>query len=169
MLGLSQAHSDERVAGLYGSPWREAALDKGLGWQASIPKDLSTLEIDPDRLAQVVGNLLSNAVKYTPSGGTVTVTAGTAVDEGVWIRVSDSGPGIDPEEQERIFEPFHRSQRGRRFPQGMGLGLTIARDLVVAHGGRLEVESEPGQGSHFTVRLPAKPVSQTLFTPANGE
>lgn len=147
------------------APWREAALDKGLEWQTSIPKDLPTLEVDPDRLAQVVGNLLSNAVKYTPSGGAVNIAAGTTEGEEVWVKVSDSGPGIDPAEQERIFEPFRRSQRGRRFPQGMGLGLTIAKDLVTAHGGRLEVESEPGRGSHFTVWLPPKPASQSLSTP----
>lgn len=146
------------------APWREAALEKGLVWQAAIPQNLPGLQVDPDRLAQVVGNLLSNAVKYTPAGGEVGVAAGAA-DEGVWIKVSDTGPGIDPAEQERIFEPFHRSQRGRRFPQGMGLGLTIARDLVTAHGGRLKVESEPGRGSHFTVFLPQKPIAQSLFIP----
>jgi two-component system sensor histidine kinase BaeS len=150
------------------APWREAALDKGLDWQISIPENLPALEVDPDRLAQVVGNLLSNAVKYTPSGGTISIEAGTTEEEGAWIKVSDTGPGIDPEEQERIFEPFQRSQRGRRFPQGMGLGLTIARDLVTAHGGRLAVKSEPGRGSHFTVWLPPKPVSQTLFTSESG-
>lgn len=147
------------------APWREAALEKGLAWQSSVPENLPALEVDPDRLAQVVGNLLSNAVKYTPAGGTVSLDAGTTEEAGVWITVSDTGPGIDPAEQERIFEPFHRSQRGRRFPQGMGLGLTIARDLITAHGGRLAVESEPDQGSHFTVWLPPTPVSQTLFTP----
>jgi DNA-binding response OmpR family regulator len=74
--------------------------------------------------------------------------------EAVWIRVSDTGPGIPPEEQAYIFTPFYRGCSVGRFPQGMGLGLTIARDLVVAHGGRLEVESTPGQGSRFTLRIP---------------
>jgi len=68
--------------------------------------------------------------------------------------VSDSGSGIDPAEREHIFEPFYRSQKMRRFPQGLGLGLTIARDIVEAHGGKLELTSELGQGSQFTVRLP---------------
>ena len=71
-----------------------------------------------------------------------------------WIRVGDTGPGIAPEEQGRIFDPFYRSQPGRRFPQGMGLGLSIARDVVLAHGGRLDVDSTPGLGSRFTVFLP---------------
>ncbi len=134
------------------SPWREAAHAKGLHWSIDIPDSLPELEIDPDRIAQVLGNLLSNAIKYTPEG-TISVEA-SVIDEDVSIVVSDTGIGITPEEQARIFEPFYRSQRSQRFPQGMGLGLTIAHDLVVAHGGRLEVESQPGQGSRFTIWLP---------------
>ncbi len=135
------------------SPWREAAQEKGLEWQIALPPDLPTVEVDPDRLGQALGNLLSNAVRYTPTGGTVSVDAGRDEDE-IWIRVSDSGVGIAPEEQEHVFEPFYRAQAGRRFPQGMGLGLTIAYDIVQAHGGRLEMESTPGQGSRFTIWLP---------------
>jgi len=135
------------------APWRVAAQEKGLHWQVTIPTALPTLEADPDRLAQALGNLLSNAVKYTPPGGTVSVGAGVEEDA-VWIRVSDTGPGIAPEEQARIFTPFYRGRQARRFPQGMGLGLTIARDLIIAHSGRLEVESTPGLGSHFTLWLP---------------
>jgi signal transduction histidine kinase len=131
---------------------REAAHQKGMQWQEIIPPDLPTLEIDPDRLAQAVGNLVSNATQYTPSGGRVSVEAGTEAT-GMFIRVSDTGPGIPTEEMERIFMPFYRGRTGRRFSQGMGLGLAIARDLVIAHGGRLEVESAPGQGSRFTVWL----------------
>jgi signal transduction histidine kinase len=116
------------------------------------------IEIDPDRLAQVLGNLLSNAIKYTPAGGAVSFEAG--LDNGdVRLRVSDTGTGIEPEEQGRIFEPFYRSQSDR-FPEGLGLGLAIAQDLIEAHGGRLEVESQPGQGSQFTAWLPQQaPVS----------
>lgn len=135
------------------APWREAAHAKGLTWQAVIPASLPVLEVDPDRLAQVVGNLLSNAIKYTPAGGTISFEAGSE-NGAVWLRVGDTGPGIAEAEQARIFEPFYRSQHNRRFPQGLGLGLTIAQDLIVAHGGRLEVDSRPGQGSRFTVWLP---------------
>lgn len=136
--------------------WREAAQAEGLTWEANVPADLPTLEADPDRLARALGNLLSNAVKYTPPGGTVCVEADLGNGE-VWIRVSDTGPGIEPEDQARIFTPFYRGVSVTRFPQGMGLGLTIANDLVVAHGGRLEVESTPGQGSRFTIRMPSMP------------
>ena len=135
------------------SPWREAAQEKGLRWQSQFPADLPKVDIDVDRMAQALGNVVSNAIKYTPPDGKVTLGAGTAARD-VWIRVSDTGPGIPPEVQERIFEPFYRGLGNRRFPQGMGLGLSIARDLVAAHGGRIEVESAPGEGSTFTLWLP---------------
>jgi signal transduction histidine kinase len=109
-----------------------------------------------------VGNLLSNAIKYTPEG-TISVEAYTHDGE-VAIAVSDTGIGIASVEQARIFEPFYRSQRDKRFPQGMGLGLSIARDLVVAHGGRLTLESRPGQGSHFIVWLPQDSASSSSLT-----
>jgi signal transduction histidine kinase len=133
--------------------WREAAYSKGLQWEANLPPDLPTLEADPDRLARALGNLLSNAVKYTAPGGAISVEADAQNGE-VWIQVSDTGAGIEPEDLPQIFTPFYRGRSITRFPQGMGLGLTIANDLVVAHGGRLEVESTPGQGSCFTIRLP---------------
>jgi two-component system sensor histidine kinase BaeS len=134
-------------------PWRAAALEKGIKWGTDIPDNLPEITIDSERMAQVLGNLLSNAVKYTPEGGSVLVSAGADKSE-VWFRVSDTGPGIELTEQGQIFEAFYRSQKMRRFPQGLGLGLTIARDIVEAHGGKLELTSDPEQGSQFTVRLP---------------
>ncbi len=136
--------------------WREAAHSKGLQWEARVPTDLPILEADSDRLARALGNLLSNAIKYTSPGGTVSVEADAQNGE-VWIQVSDTGAGIDPEDLTQIFTPFYRGHSITRFPQGMGLGLTIANDLVVAHGGHLDVESTPGQGSCFTIRLPLTP------------
>jgi signal transduction histidine kinase len=134
------------------SPWRQAAHDKGLHWSMEIPDSLPVLEIDPDRMAQALGNLLSNAIKYTLEGK---ITIEASIRDGVIaIAVSDTGIGIAPSEQEQIFEPLYRSQRDKRFPQGMGLGLSIARDLVLAHGGSLEVESAAGQGSRFIILLP---------------
>jgi signal transduction histidine kinase len=145
-------------------PWRTVARERGLEWQADIVEDLPVVEIDPDRMSQVLGNLLSNAIKYTTEsassteGGVVAITADADQDM-VNIAVCDTGPGIDQQEQERIFEPFYRSQAHRRFPQGLGLGLTIARDLVEAHGGTLELVSEPGEGSCFIVHLPRNGLS----------
>ena len=136
-------------------PWEQAAQEKRLAWMEDIPPDLPTVQADPVRLAQVVGNLLSNAVKYTPSGKSVTVSAGATQTE-AWIKVSDTGPGIHPEEQEKIFTPFYRGDQDRRIKQGMGLGLSIARDLAQAHGGRITLNSTPGLGSEFTVYIPVK-------------
>ncbi len=135
------------------SPWEAEAQEKGLAWSSDVPPDLPSLQADPVRLGQALGNLLSNAVKFTPPGGRVDFSAG-AEDGEVWISVKDSGPGIPPEEQEKVFMPFYRGGQGKRFTEGMGLGLSIARDLVNAHGGRLELQSAPGEGSRFTVRLP---------------
>jgi signal transduction histidine kinase len=135
------------------STWREAARAKGISWRGELPDHLPTTIADPDRLAQALGNLLSNAIKYTPKGKTVSVAIRTYTDA-IRIGVCDTGPGIPPEEQARIFEPFHRAQRGRRFPQGMGLGLAIAREIVVAHGGQLTLEHSSDQGSEFVVLLP---------------
>ena len=144
------------------SSWRAAAEEKGLRWEMVVPEGLPTLNLDADRMAQALGNLLSNAIKYTPAGGLVSLIAGAEAE--VWIEVCDTGPGIVAEEQERVFEAFYRSERVRRFPQGLGLGLTIARDLVEAHGGRLELSSRTGEGSTFTVRLPLEPAHHAPTT-----
>lgn len=133
--------------------WEAAAHEKHIHWETKIPSNLPGIDADPLRLAQVVGNLLSNAIKYTPGGGTVSVAAGTAEGK-IWIKVSDTGPGIPNEELDMIFTPFYRSPHQKRIAQGMGLGLSIARDLVEAHEGRLEVQSQPGLGSQFTIWLP---------------
>jgi signal transduction histidine kinase len=134
-------------------PWREAGKAKGLDWESVIPTDLPVLDVDPNRLNQAVGNLLSNAIKYTPPGGKLSLRAGVK-DDAVWIRVSDTGPGISAEHQAHVFTPFYRVPQTGEQQKGIGLGLSIARDLTVAHGGQLEVESTPGSGSHFTLWLP---------------
>lgn len=134
-------------------PWEHAAQEKRQHWEINVPKNLPTVQADPARMAQVIGNLVSNAIKYTPVSGTVKVEAG-ADAVSAWVRVSDTGPGIPLEDQDKIFSPYYRGSQARRIPQGMGLGLSIARDLVSAHDGRLEVESTPGLGSSFILRLP---------------
>ena len=134
-------------------PWKAAAEEKHIQWQEEIPDSLPSISIDSVRMAQVTGNLLSNAIKYTASGGTVKVSASTD-DKTLLFKVRDSGAGVHEEEREKIFLPFYRGETGRRIKQGMGLGLTIARDLITAHGGSISVESKPGLGSEFTVRIP---------------
>jgi signal transduction histidine kinase len=134
-------------------PWQEAASEKHLNWETQIPPGLPVLWIDRARFVQVIENLASNAIKYTPPEGSVQISAGQDT-QFVWIKVHDTGPGISEEEQEKIFLPFYRGNQGRRIKQGMGLGLSIALDLTIAHGGRLEVESKSGEGSTFTIWLP---------------
>lgn len=138
--------------------WREAAEQKGLAWTQEMSADLPTLNMDGNRMSQALGNLISNAIKYTPESGSVNLSAGRQENE-VQISVQDTGLGISREEQSRIFDPLYRGNPTQgaalnRFPQGMGLGLAIARDVVAAHGGRIEVESEVGKGSRFTIVLP---------------
>jgi signal transduction histidine kinase len=134
-------------------PWRSAALDKGITWKTDIPKDLPTITLDPHRMSQALGNLLSNAIKYTPPEGKIDLSAGRTAHE-AWISVRDTGLGISLDEQDKVFEPFYRSTKERRFPQGLGLGLTIARELIDAHGGDLKIESAPDEGSKFTITIP---------------
>jgi two-component system, OmpR family, sensor histidine kinase BaeS len=135
------------------STWNEAAQENKLSWEQDVPPDLPPATFDPDRIAQALGNLLSNAIRYTPSGGKVKVSAAREGQALVFL-VQDSGPGISPEEQENIFQPLYRGKTAKRFSEGMGLGLPIARDLVQAHKGSLTVQSTPGQGSQFKVSLP---------------
>ncbi|MFN2150170.1 MAG: sensor histidine kinase [Anaerolineales bacterium] len=134
-------------------PWKMDAEEKGLNWQVNIPQQCPLLLADPDRLAQAIGNLCSNAIKFTPKGGDMSVSAGVEQDQ-LWIQVSDTGPGISPQDQEMIFQPFYRGTQERRIIQGMGLGLTIVKDVILAHGGRIEIVSELGTGSKFTLWLP---------------
>ncbi len=133
--------------------WQAAAQAKHIQWQTDLPDDLPVIAIDANQMAQVVGNLIANAIQYTPEGGRILLAAGCEQAR-VWIAVEDTGVGLTYEELSHIFDPFYRGARGQRFPQGMGLGLAIARDIARAHGGDIDVASEPGHGSRFTVYLP---------------
>lgn len=118
---------------------------------ANVPPDRVVVAGDPLRLEQVVSNLLSNAIKFSPGGGPIEVSVRTEGDD-VVLTVADRGLGIPHEERPTIFLPFRR-QRAEVAP-GAGLGLSVVRRIVMAHGGGIEVESEPGVGSTFRVRLP---------------
>lgn len=114
----------------------------------------AAVAVDPDRLSQAVINLLSNALKFTPAGGDVDVRVEVG-KMGAEIRVADTGIGIDPSELPRIFERFYRSDSSRsRATGGSGIGLSIARAIVEAHGGSIHAESELGKGSVFRIILP---------------
>jgi signal transduction histidine kinase/CheY-like chemotaxis protein len=115
---------------------------------------------DATRFRQMLMNLLGNAIKFTPKGGKIELVA-RQQGEMVRVEVRDSGPGIPPEEQRRIFEAFHRMRQSERASEGTGLGLAITRRLVELHGGELNVESEPGSGSCFYFTLPSACSAQT--------
>ncbi|HEX9388811.1 MAG TPA: HAMP domain-containing sensor histidine kinase [Anaerolineales bacterium] len=137
------------------SPWEAAARQKGLAWEMNLSPDLPVVRIDPDRMAQALGNILSNAIKFTPSGGKVSTTVNFEGGQ-LSIQVADTGPGIPLDEQEKIFQPFIRGSQGRRIVEGMGLGLNIAREIIVAHGGDIKLESTPGVGSRFILQFPVE-------------
>jgi signal transduction histidine kinase len=111
---------------------------------------------DPEHIRQVLTNLVGNAVKFTGREGTVLVSAARR-DQEVVFSVADDGPGIPPDEQKRIFLKYYREPGVRESVDGAGLGLAISRRIVLAHGGRIWVESEPGRGSVFHFTLPASP------------
>jgi signal transduction histidine kinase len=137
------------------SPWQAAARQKGLAWVADVSPDLPVVIMDPNRMAQAIGNILSNAIKFTSAGGKVSTVI--KFDGGqLSMQVTDSGPGIPADEQEKIFQPFQRGSQGRRIVEGMGLGLSIARDIIAAHGGEIKVDSTPGVGSCFTLQIPVE-------------
>ncbi|MEZ4518600.1 MAG: ATP-binding protein [Chloroflexota bacterium] len=112
---------------------------------------------DADRLTQIFSNLVDNALTYTPPGGSVTLTAHPVGTDWVEASVRDTGPGIPPAEQERIFERFYRvdKSRTRADKRGSGLGLAIVQELVTAIGGEVRLESQPGEGTAFIIRLKA--------------
>ena len=130
------------------------AIVKGVSISNKLPDKLPPVNIDSHRISQVLRNLLENAVTHTATGGAVTVTAGQQ-DNWAEISVIDTGEGIPAEELPNIFERFYRVDKSRaRATGGSGLGLTIAKRLVEAHGGEIKVQSEVGKGSHFTFTIP---------------
>lgn len=142
----------ERLASDHGG----AAAGEGVTLTLDLRGDLGEVTGDEDHLTRAVENLLGNALKFTPEGGRVTLGAEGDTDE-VRLWVEDNGPGIPRDEQPMIFDPFHRGHGAERVARGAGLGLSVVRTIVEAHGGTVEVRSEEGQGARFTARLPRQP------------
>jgi signal transduction histidine kinase len=137
---------------------RPQASARGVTLTTDLPQDLPRVEVDPERIAQVLRNLLGNAVAHTPEGGEVSVAARDG-DERVTVVVRDTGTGIPPEHLPFVFDRFYRADPSRaRQTGGAGLGLAIVKQLVLAHGGDISVTSQPGQGSTFTFTLPVSPL-----------
>ncbi|MEK6721601.1 MAG: sensor histidine kinase [Chloroflexota bacterium] len=135
---------------------RERATKGGVRVSLSSDPGVDTVMGDERRIRQVIFNLLSNAVKFTPAGGTVDIAA-AQLDGEVRVSVSDTGPGIAPDDQGRIFDEFQQAAAGKEQREGTGLGLALSKRLVELHGGRIWVDSELGKGSTFVFTLPAQP------------
>jgi signal transduction histidine kinase len=136
---------------------RESAIKNGVQLSLELAPDVNGVRGDERRVRQIVFNVLSNAVKFTPAGGSVAVAAATVNGE-VHVSVTDTGPGIAPEDHERIFEEFQQTEVGVQQREGTGLGLALSKRLVELHGGRIWVESEPGHGSRFVFTLPSEEI-----------
>jgi two-component system, OmpR family, phosphate regulon sensor histidine kinase PhoR len=133
---------------------RKMALAKQQDLQVALPEDLPAVTGDAQKIQQVIVNLLQNAIAYTDEKGRIAVS-GRLLEKGVEISVTDTGIGIRNEDLPRVFERFYRVDKGRsREEGGTGLGLSIVKHIVEAHGGRVSVESRPGQGSRFSFFLP---------------
>jgi signal transduction histidine kinase len=132
------------------------AEEEGLQLRVEFAAGLPEIDADRSRLEQVLTNLVENALKFTPAGGLITVS-GAQVGDRVRLTVADTGIGIPPDEQERVFDRFYQVDGSeRRAYRGTGLGLSICRHIVEHHNGRIWVESDglPGHGSRFQVELP---------------
>lgn len=138
---------------------RETYQAGGVRLAVDSPGPLADVQVDPERMAQVLANLLENALRHTPPGGSVRLSAGRPERSWVELEVADSGEGIAPEHLPHIFERFYRADPARRHQpgsSGSGIGLTISRALVEAHGGGLSARSAGlGHGATFRIRLPA--------------
>jgi signal transduction histidine kinase len=139
----------ERLCDQAYSAFGEEARRRGIDYEKRFEQ--ATIVSDGDRVLQIISNLLSNAFRWTPDGGRVELQL-TASNGSVSVAVDDNGPGVAPEERERIFRPFWS-----RDDSGTGLGLAIAHELAAALGGSIELDSRPGRGSRFQLVLPSGP------------
>jgi signal transduction histidine kinase len=134
---------------------RERAGRRSITLQMTVDKRLGAVRADERKIRQVVLNLLSNAIKFTPEGGRIEVAA-VPKDGFVEVSVSDTGVGIAPEDQERVFEEFRQVGTAEKKAEGTGLGLTLCRKFVELHGGKIRVKSQLGVGSTFTFTIPVR-------------
>jgi signal transduction histidine kinase len=154
---LKLVYQEEDIAKLVKqavTPWQPQLAAKEISLSLDLPDNLSPVNIDWQRVNQVLHNFLENAVAYTHKGGTINVAA---ITQGDWVEVSvsDTGEGIPAEDLPHIFERLYRVDKSRaRATGGSGLGLTIAKRLVEAHGGKITVQSKLGKGSRFSFTLP---------------
>lgn len=157
-LKMTPAELGERVREALES-LRPQADETRLALVASLPDSPLVLEMDAQRIGQVLTNLISNAIKFSPKGGTIVVSTSRR-GEHVRCEVEDAGPGIAPEDRPRLFQRFSQLEAGVKMGKGAGLGLSISKALVEAHGGTIGVESILGAGSTFWFELPLRRAAQ---------
>jgi signal transduction histidine kinase len=131
---------------------------RGLRLNCIAAPNLPPVSVDRQRITHVFTNLVSNAIKHSPDGGEIILSAESANGQGVLFNISDQGPGVPTKYQSRIFDRFFRVPGQTK--TGAGLGLSIAREITVAHGGRIGVKSQPGKGSTFYVVLKTDETTQ---------
>ena len=152
------------------SDYENIARQKGICLDCEVPPNKVDLCLDPDKTRQILINLISNSIKFTPEGGWVKVICSKA-DEEISISVGDCGVGIAEKDIPKLFDKFARfGRKAGPGEKGTGLGLTIVKKLVELQGGRIDVESEPGKGTIFTVFLPltVKPITKELTNQTDG-
>lgn len=146
--------------------FKEKAMKHNIKVEADVEEGIENIIADERKIKQVMFNLLSNAFKFTPDGGSMRVTARRTRDEGrerradfdyIEISVEDTGIGISPDDQKRLFQPFQQLEiaLSKKYP-GTGLGLAICKSIVELHGGKIWVESEVGKGSRFIFTIPVR-------------
>lgn len=158
-IGLRHENVDlVKLLNSVASDMEPAARNKGVRLERKVPESLSPCKGDFTALRFAFSHLLDNAIKFTPEGGTVTIeTGGWRLEDALWkleVHVSDTGIGIDPKDIPHIFDRFYRTDQKVHTRQGTGIGLSVVKEIIETHSGTISVESAPGKGSRFTVRLP---------------
>jgi two-component system sensor histidine kinase BaeS len=161
-----QPHAVAWLLNKTGAAFKSQAQAKKIGLSVDVAGELPEVNLDADRMSQVMGNLLLNALRHTPRGGRIELSA-EARPSTVRIRVHNNGPEIDPEELDHIFDRFYGARtKPRRRDEGSGLGLAIAKSIVEAHSGKIWAESAPGEGATFVIELPIRNADDPTTHPA---
>jgi len=144
-----------RIAALF----QQDARSKDIRLTIELPTRLPKMEMDVERIEQVLVNLVGNALKFTPGGGVITISVrARSENREIEVAVKDTGPGITEEDQEKIFDEFSSVRRRHQTSAGSGLGLAIVKRIVEGHGGHVQVKSAPGRGSTFTFTVPTRQI-----------
>ena len=150
-----QTVEPERLIQDIASAYQYQAQRKNSRLMLDIAPPLSPIEVDSGRMTQVLTNILDNALRYSPEGGTIILSVKEMKNQ-VEFAIQDSGPGLNPEDLDRVFDRFYRTDASRQRDGGSGLGLAIAKSIVQAHGGQIMAKSAPGQGLKVVILLPKK-------------